>query len=221
MSLSYAENVTRSDDGKLQLLGWGAPRRGSANDIPGQARTLEVVREGADWVHVDWKEPSEGGQVGAYKIQRRKRDGGGWIDVGDKCALTIQVVNDLEPGGGGSLRGDAHFKDIKVAVKGIPGISRLVDQEGMPIDGNRWVYRSPIESLAEGQDFHTSVLLEVVGMTETSPLAPSQEPVFFEYLATIEGGGGFRHRALLPHGDLPTGGCTSQEAQGTLAGCPS
>jgi len=73
MSLRYAENVTGSDDGKLQLLGWGAPRRGSANDAPGQARTLKVVREGGDWVHLDWKEPADGGQVGAYKIQRRTR----------------------------------------------------------------------------------------------------------------------------------------------------
>lgn len=81
-ALRYAEVTVRHDPSKLELLGWGAPRRGTANDVPGQVRALEVIREGADWVHLDWKEPAEGGRVGAFKIQRRKRDGGAWIDVG-------------------------------------------------------------------------------------------------------------------------------------------
>ncbi len=97
MSLRYAENVTGSDDGKLQLLGWGAPRRGSANDAPGQARTLKVVREGGDWVHLDWKEPADGGQVGAYKIQRRTRASGGWSDVG-MAMESETMLNNQEPG---------------------------------------------------------------------------------------------------------------------------
>lgn len=90
MNLRYAENITRKDDGKLQLLGWGAPRRGTPNDVPGQARTLEVIREGADWVHLDWKEPVDGGQVGAYRVQRRKREDGTWIDVG--MAIESEVL---------------------------------------------------------------------------------------------------------------------------------
>jgi hypothetical protein len=97
MNLRYAENVTGSDNGKLQLLGWGARRRGSANDVPGQARTLEVVREGGDWVHLDWKEPADGGQVGAYKIQRRRRDAGGWSDVG-MAMESETMLNNQEPG---------------------------------------------------------------------------------------------------------------------------
>jgi hypothetical protein len=90
MNLRYAENIARSGDGKLQLLGWAAPRRGTPSDVPGQARTLEVIREGADWVFLDWKEPADGGQVGAYRIQRRKRAGGGWIDVG--MAMESEVM---------------------------------------------------------------------------------------------------------------------------------
>ena len=97
MNLRYAENITQNDGGKLELLGWGAPRRGSANDTPGQPRALEVIREGADWVYVDWKEPSEGGQVGAYKIQRRKRDGGAWIDVGMSMESEA-LLGSQEPG---------------------------------------------------------------------------------------------------------------------------
>ncbi len=34
------------------------------------------------WVYIDWKEPMDGGQVAAYRVQRRKREGGDWTDVG-------------------------------------------------------------------------------------------------------------------------------------------
>ncbi len=80
--LRYAESASRKDDGKFQLLGWGAPRGRTTIGLPGQVRTLEVIREGKGWVFLDWKEPVDGGQVAAYKVQRRKREGGDWIDVG-------------------------------------------------------------------------------------------------------------------------------------------
>lgn len=82
--IRYAENSTRGDDGKLQLIGWGARRSRNATILepPGQVRTLEAVREGKDWVFLDWKEPADGGEVAAYRIQRRQRDGGDWTDVG-------------------------------------------------------------------------------------------------------------------------------------------
>ena len=82
--LRYAENHTRANDGKLQLLGWGGrrSRTQAITEPPGQARTLEIIREGPSWVYLDWKEPMEGGQVVAYRVQRRKREGGDWTDVG-------------------------------------------------------------------------------------------------------------------------------------------
>ncbi len=82
--LRYAENHTRANDGKLQLLGWGGrrSRTQTVTEPPGQARTLEIIREGPNWVYLDWKEPMEGGQVAAYKVQRRNREGGDWADIG-------------------------------------------------------------------------------------------------------------------------------------------
>jgi hypothetical protein len=82
--LRCAENHTRANDGKLQLLGWGGrrSRTQTVTEPPGQTRTLEIMREGPNWVYLDWKEPMEGGQVAAYKVQRRKREGGDWADVG-------------------------------------------------------------------------------------------------------------------------------------------
>lgn len=87
-NIRYAENTAHDEDGKLQLIGWGARRGRTANDIPGQVRALELIREGKDWVFLDWKEPSGGGQVAAYKIQRRKRDGGEWTDAGMAVEMT-------------------------------------------------------------------------------------------------------------------------------------
>jgi hypothetical protein len=76
--LRYAENHTRGEDGKLKLLGWGGrrARTQSIAEPPGQALTLEVVREGPTWVYLDWKEPMDGGQVAAYRVQRRNREAG-------------------------------------------------------------------------------------------------------------------------------------------------
>ena len=79
--LRYAESVTRMDDGKLELLGWGARRQRTTMGMPGQVRHLEVLREGKGWVFLDWKEPSEGGQPSGYKVQRRQPGATDWIVV--------------------------------------------------------------------------------------------------------------------------------------------
>ncbi len=46
---------------------------------------------------LDWKQPFDGGLVAAYKIRRRQRDGGHWMDAG--MAVESEVVLDnQEPG---------------------------------------------------------------------------------------------------------------------------
>ena len=96
--IRYAENTERGDDDTLQLIGWGGRRGRSPNDVPGQVRTLEVVREGKDWIYLDWKEPTDGGPVPAYQIQRRRRDGdGAWINVG-MAVESEATLNDQESG---------------------------------------------------------------------------------------------------------------------------
>jgi hypothetical protein len=91
--LRYAENHTRGDDGTLRLLGWGRrrPRTQWATEPPGQALTLEIIREGPTWVYLDWKEPMDGGQVAAYRVQRRKREAGEWTDVGTSVDSEITL----------------------------------------------------------------------------------------------------------------------------------
>ena len=80
--IKYAEIAVRDRPEKLSQLGWAGRRRGSALEVPGEVRDIGIKVEGDTWVVFDWKPPVDGGAVAAYKIQRRKRDGGSWKDVG-------------------------------------------------------------------------------------------------------------------------------------------
>ena len=97
--LRYAESMSNGDPSRLQLVGWGPPRsrRFSDLEIPGQVITLDVSQEGSSWVSLGWKEPFDGGPVAAYRVQRRRRDGGDWIDVGTSVETAV-TLRDQEPG---------------------------------------------------------------------------------------------------------------------------
>ena len=97
--LRYAESMSNGDSSKLHLIGWGPPREPRPNDLetPGQVITLEVRQEGKSWVTLGWKQPFDGGPVSAYRIQRRRRDGGEWTDVGTSVE-TAATLSDQEPG---------------------------------------------------------------------------------------------------------------------------
>jgi len=89
--LRYGESITRMDGGKLELLGWGGPRRRTATGMPGQVRHLEVLREGKGWGFLDWKEPSDGGQPSAYRVQRRQPGVTDWavVDMAIESEVTL------------------------------------------------------------------------------------------------------------------------------------
>lgn len=98
-NLRYAESMTRADGAKLQLIGWG-PRRTRTPaqiEVPGQVITLEVRQEGRSWVALGWRRPFEGGRVSAYRVQRRRREGGDWMDVGASVETAI-TLSDQENG---------------------------------------------------------------------------------------------------------------------------
>ena len=79
--LRYAENTVEFDDDQLKLLGWGGRRARTPLELPGQPRTLEAPRQGDGWIFLDWKKPADGGQVAAYKIERREVPDGAWLEV--------------------------------------------------------------------------------------------------------------------------------------------
>lgn len=80
-NLRYAENEVNFSDRQLGLIGWGGRAAPVSMQPPGQPRTLEIVRQGEGWVYLDWKEPSDGGKVAAYKVQRSANGGLSWEDA--------------------------------------------------------------------------------------------------------------------------------------------
>jgi len=59
----------------------------------GKLSFTELLREGAGWLFLDWKEPGDGGPVSAYKVQRRERKDGVWTDVGTAVESEITLTN--------------------------------------------------------------------------------------------------------------------------------
>ncbi len=68
-------------------------------ETPGQPQpcTLEVPRRGEGWISLDWKAPSDGGRVAAFKVNRRQRPSGTWTDAGMAIESEI-TLSDQERG---------------------------------------------------------------------------------------------------------------------------
>ena len=77
-NIRYAESTFNYDDDKLKLIGWAGRKSKAALTQPGQTRLPEAPRQGDGWGFLDWKKPSDGGAVSAYKVMRRERPEGAW-----------------------------------------------------------------------------------------------------------------------------------------------
>jgi hypothetical protein len=86
------DRTLRDQPEKLSQLGWGPRRSASSLKEPGEVRDIRIVSEGDTWVILSWNPPVDGGQVGAYKIQR-KGQGGAWKDIGTSVDTTQLVTN--------------------------------------------------------------------------------------------------------------------------------
>ena len=84
--------IVKALDDKLKLIGWAGRKSSTALQLPGQVRLLEVPKQGAGWIFLDWKAPSEGGRPRAYKVQRRFRNNGNWADVATAIISEITLV---------------------------------------------------------------------------------------------------------------------------------
>lgn len=92
-TLKYAEVAFRDRPERLSQLGWGPRRAGNSIAAPGEVRDIRIVNEGENWVILDWNAPVDGGDVGAYTIQRRKREGGTWEDIGTSIGTKQLMSN--------------------------------------------------------------------------------------------------------------------------------
>jgi len=95
--IRYAEIAVRNNAEKLRQIGWSAPRDRKSLESPGQVRSLGTLQEGDGWVILDWKEPTDGGRVSAYRVRCKKANGGGWKDAGMAVETRI-LMNDQERG---------------------------------------------------------------------------------------------------------------------------
>jgi hypothetical protein len=87
-NIHYAENVTK-DDAKLRLIGWSGKRPRTPLHIPGQCRSLEVLKTEENLIILNWKVPKDGGKVAVYRIQRKESSSTTWEDAG--IALTTEA----------------------------------------------------------------------------------------------------------------------------------
>ena len=91
--LRYAENTVNFDDDLLKLLGWAGRKAGVALEAPGQSRNLEAAQQGDGWVFLDWKKPVDGGAVASYKVERRERPSGDYIEVKSVYESEVILIN--------------------------------------------------------------------------------------------------------------------------------
>lgn len=83
------------------------------------------------------------------------------------------MINDLEPGGGGGSRGNAHFKNITVRVRKSEFVKFLVGKDQTVVEDQEKYYR-PIQggqTLAEGERRRIYVWFEAV-KESTDELTP-------------------------------------------------
>ncbi|MCK4786183.1 MAG: fibronectin type III domain-containing protein [Desulfobacteraceae bacterium] len=90
--IRYAENTVDYDDDKLKLIGWAGKAAATPLAVPGQVRSLEVPKQGAGWLMLDWKAPADGGAPNAYKVTRRERPAGAWEDVATAVITEATLV---------------------------------------------------------------------------------------------------------------------------------
>lgn len=91
--ISYAEFTAKSP-AELGLIGWGPRAEPEPLDAPGQPLVLEIVRQDADSVELDWKKPRTGGKVAYYRAEMRTMNPTGeWELQGTATTTKIELIN--------------------------------------------------------------------------------------------------------------------------------
>lgn len=91
-NITYAEMLAKGDEAILAMIGWSGRAAPTALQPPGQCRALEIIGQGDGWVRLDWKEPSDGGKVAAYKVQRSE-DGANFQDTATAVESEAAMFN--------------------------------------------------------------------------------------------------------------------------------
>ncbi len=89
--LRYAENAVNYEDDILKIIGWGGRKAPTPLVAPGQTRLLIIKEQGEGWLSLEWRAPIDGGKPSAYRIMRRERPAGPWMDAATAvvCEATL------------------------------------------------------------------------------------------------------------------------------------
>ena len=95
--IRYAENTASGNDELLKIIGWSGRKAPEPLQMPGQAKFLAVTRQEEADVDLTWQAPDEGGKPSAYRVMRRERPAGPWLDVA--TAITTEAFLIDQPRG--------------------------------------------------------------------------------------------------------------------------
>lgn len=85
--------LTSDNEIQLATVGVEPSSLSSAPQVPGQPRNTEIIKQGSNWLFLDWKKPSGGGKVAFYKILRRQLPAGTWEDAGSAIETEKRLDN--------------------------------------------------------------------------------------------------------------------------------
>lgn len=91
-NLHYCEDEVGGNDAKLAAIGWSGKAEPTPLQAPGQPRSLEVAKQGAGWVVLDWKKPADGGKAAFFRVERRELPSGEWATA--STALEFEITLD-------------------------------------------------------------------------------------------------------------------------------
>ncbi len=92
-NIRYAETTVGAGSEQLGLIGWGPRRTPTPLPPAGQARELAATYQGEQTVDLEWKAPVTGGKPSAYRVTRRERPAGPWLDVATALTTRIQLTD--------------------------------------------------------------------------------------------------------------------------------
>lgn len=92
-NIRYAETTVGPDSEQLGLIGWGPRRTPTPLAAPGQAHDLAAAYQGEQTVDLTWNAPATGGRPSAYRVMRRERPAGPWLDVATALTTQIQLTD--------------------------------------------------------------------------------------------------------------------------------
>lgn len=91
--IDYMSSVTNNDPTEMASIGWIVEEVSRAKQPPGQPRALEIVNQTDGSIFLDWKNPTNGGRVASYRIERRERPEGQWETVGANNITEMLLTN--------------------------------------------------------------------------------------------------------------------------------